>query len=550
MNRNSGSSLDVEGFLERIRNESNPALQSLIQGLESFKHIEEADDKTSVKVLSDLITVLEEYEKRKKYGGHLEGWFEESTPFGIDKLPKHRAFFDAGEKYRIRAFIAGNRVGKTVASTYEAACHATGLYPDWWKGKRFNRPVKVWACGISWGQVKETILSKLYGTTGNPGTGLISPELILKTTAASGIPGALESIVVKHTSGGSSVISFKTYEQGIRAFQGAEVDVVLMDEEPPYDIYDECDVRLMTTGGIMMMTFTPQMGLTPTIVSLYRSADLLMGSEPLPEQVMLLAAREAAGDNDEMSSGYREYEEKTVAVVQVSMYDVPWLSEEMIEDRKRKSPPHLVNSRIYGKVTVGEGTIYPVDLDNLIVTPFQIPPYWKRSFGMDVGWNVTACVWGALDPDTDVLYIYSEYKGEQKEPIIHSHAIKQRGDWITGSIDYQANSPSAETGRRLMDIYRSHGLRLVGADKAVDAGILAVLERMTTGRLKIFSNCFNLLSEIPVYRRDKNGKVVKEHDHFVDSLRYLVMGLRHARVFSHNPHRDNSSGENYREYSF
>lgn len=299
-----------------------------------------------------------------------------------------------------------------------------------------------------------------------------------------------------------------------------------------------------------MMTFTPQMGLTPTIVSLYRSADLLMGSEPLPEQVMLLAAREAAGDNDEMGSGYREYEEKTVAVVQVSMYDVPWLSEEMIEDRKRKSPPHLVNSRIYGKVTVGEGTIYPVDLDNLIVTPFQIPPYWKRSFGMDVGWNVTACVWGALDPDTDVLYIYSEYKGEQKEPIIHSHAIKQRGDWITGSIDYQANSPSAETGRRLMDIYRSHGLRLVGADKAVDAGILAVLERMTTGRLKIFSNCFNLLSEIPVYRRDKNGKVVKEHDHFVDSLRYLVMGLRHARVFSHNPHRDNSSGENYREYSF
>lgn len=537
---------EVDILLERIKMEGNPALQSIIQGLDSFKSLEDADDKTSVKVLSDLITVLEEYERRKAYGGHLEGWFEEGTPYGIDKLPKHRAFFDAGATHRIRAFIAGNRVGKTMASTFEVACHATGIYPSWWKGKRFNRPVKVWACGISWGQVKETLLSKLYGTTGNPGTGLIAPEYIIKTTAASGIPGALESIIVKHANGGNSVISFKTYEQGIRAFQGAEVDVVVMDEEPPYDVYDECDVRLMTTGGIMMMTFTPQMGLTPTIVSLYRNADLLMGAEPLPEQVMLLAAREAAGEDVKARNAY---EEKTVSIVQVSMYDVPWLSEDIIEDRKRKSPPHLVNSRIYGKVTVGEGTIYPMDLDSLIVPPFQIPPYWKRVFGMDVGWNVTACVWGAIDPDTDILYIYSEYKGEQKEPLIHSHAIKQRGDWIVGNIDYQANSPSAETGRRLMDIYRSHGLKLVGADKAVDAGIIAVLERMTTGRLKIFSTCYNILSEIPIYRRDSKGKVVKEHDHFVDSLRYMVMGLQHARVFTHN-RGGASSGDNYREYTF
>lgn len=501
---------EFDGFLKQLSTD-NPALQALIQDTDAFKRLMNTDDKSSIKALNDLLHVLTEYENKKKFGGHLSGWFEPGTPFGIDKLPKHKAFFDAGSNYRIRAFIASNRSGKSQAATFEAAAHATGLYPSFWAGKRFNRPVKIWACGISWGQVKEVLQTKLYGLQGNPGTGMIAPELIVSKSTASGIPGALESLTVKHASGGNSIIAFKTYEQGIKAFQGAEVDFIIMDEEPPYDIFDECDVRLMTTGGLMALTFTPQNGLTPTIVNLYQNADLLEGAEPLPAQVMLLAARQKNDSERVLKEG--AYTKKTIGIVQVSMYDVPWLTTEQIEDRKAKSPAHLRDSRIYGRVTVGEGTIYPVALDKITCAPFQIPKHWKRTFGMDVGWEVTACVWGALDPDDDTLYIYSEYVGEEKQPVIHASAIKARGDWIIGNIDYQAEARNAETGKRLIDIYRQNGLRLVHADKAVDAGLMAVLERMTTGRLKIFNTCSNLLSEIPIYRRDKMGKIVKELDH-------------------------------------
>jgi phage terminase large subunit-like protein len=531
-------------FLKKL-SDDNPALKAIIKDTDAFKRLMEGDDKSSMKALNDLLILLNTYEEKKKFGGHLQGWFEEGTPYGIDKLPKHRAFFDAGTQYRIRAFIASNRSGKSQAAAFEAASHATGLYVPWWAGKRFNRPVKIWACGISWGQVKEVLQSKLYGVQGNPGTGMIASNLIVNKATASGIPGALESMTVRHVNGGNSIISFKTYEQGIKAFQGAEVDFIIMDEEPPYDIFDECDTRLMTTGGVMILTFTPQNGLTPTIVNLYQNADLLAGAEPLPDQVMLLAKKKEHGDEAQASRD--AYQKKTIGIVQVSMYDAPWLTREQIEDRKQKSPPHLRDARIYGRVSVGEGTIYPVALDKITCAPFQIPKHWKRTFGMDVGWQVTAAVWGALNPDDDVLYIYSEYVGQEKEPVIHASAMKQRGDWIIGNIDYQAQTRNAQTGQRLIDIYRSHGLRLVNADKAVDAGIVSVLERMTTGRLKIFNNCHGLLSEIPIYRRDSNGKIIKELDHSLDALRYLVMGLQNAKLPPTNTNKHQSA---YKEYTF
>lgn len=537
-------SSQFDEFLKKLGTD-NPALQAIIQDNDAFKRLLNTEDKSSVKALNDLLILLTEYENKKKFGGHLQGWFEEGTPYGIDKLPKHRAFFDAGKDYRIRAFIASNRSGKSQAAAFEAACHATGLYPSWWAGKRFNRPVKIWACGISWGQVKEVLQSKLYGVQGNPGTGMIASNLIVNKATASGIPGALESMTVRHVNGGNSIISFKTYEQGIKAFQGAEVDFIIMDEEPPYDIFDECDTRLMTTGGVMILTFTPQNGLTPTIVNLYQNADLLAGAEPLPDQVMLLAKKREHGDEAQASRD--AYQKKTIGIVQVSMYDAPWLTKEQIEDRKQKSPPHLRDARIYGRVTVGEGTIYPVALDKITVKDFQIPKHWKRTYGMDVGWQRTAVIWTALNPDDDVLYVYSEYFGEEKEPVIHASSIKLRGDWIIGNIDYQAQTRNAQTGQRLIDIYRQHGLKLVNADKAVEPGILSVLERMTTGRLKIFQSCAGLLSEIPVYRRDKDGKIVKEFDDRLDALRYAIMGLHNAKTPSAHTARPTST---YKEYSF
>lgn len=541
-------------FVSGIEADANPALKATLGADDAYqtlvKKLANSDD-ISIKELSDILALIDKYEEIKKYGGHMVGWFEPGTPYGIDKLPKHKAFFDAGLKYKVRATIAANRVGKSQMTTFEATCHATGIYPDWWKGIKYRRPVKIWACGISWGQVKEALLKKFYGPSGNPGTGLLPRDSIVATAAATGITGALESITVKHISGGNSVISFKTYEQGIRAFQGAEVDFILLDEEPPFDIYNECYVRMATIPDArLVFSFTPQMGLTQILTNLYKQADLLLDTEQLPEQALLIA--DAANSGDEALAREQAYsQEKFVAIVQISMYDVPWLDKEEIERIKATCPPHLVDCRIYGRVAVGEGTIYPISLDKITCEPFQIPAHYKKVYGMDVGWLCTAAVFVALDPDSDVAYVYSEHIGEQREPLYHAHSIKQRGDWIVGCMDYQANTRSAKDGERLATEYRKHGLRIVNAEKAVESGIYSVWERMVTGRLKIFTSCRRLLSEIPIYRRDDKGKIVKEHDHATDACRYAIMGLQYAKQPPIPTSFNSTSGHNnQRKYTY
>jgi len=49
---------------------------------------------------------------------------------------------------------------------------------------------------------------------------------------------------------------------------------------------------------------------------------------------------------------------------------------------------------------------------------------------------------------------------------------------------------------------------------------------MHAGKLKVFNSLSNFYSEFRAYRRDKDGKVVKERDHLMDGMRYLVMSGR------------------------
>jgi Terminase large subunit, T4likevirus-type, N-terminal len=88
--------------------------------------------------------------------------------------PKQREFHEAGAKYRERLLLAANQVGKTFAGAMEVAIHATGRYPEWWTGYRFDHPVRVWVCGESSEVVRETIQRLLLGEPGYHGTGTIA----------------------------------------------------------------------------------------------------------------------------------------------------------------------------------------------------------------------------------------------------------------------------------------------------------------------------------------------------------------------------------------
>lgn len=211
--------------------------------------------------------------------------------------------------------------------------------------------------------------------------------------------------------------------------------------------------------------------------------------------------------------------------------DAPHLTPEAQEELLQEIPPHLRAARTKGIPSLGAGAIYPLDEDEILCEPFEVPEFWPRAYGLDVGWKRTAAIWGSWDRESNTVYLYSEYYRGQAEPSIHADAIRARGMWIPGAIDPAARGRGQVDGRNLLQCYTDLGLNLTKADNAVEAGIYACWQRLSAGRMKVFRTCGNWVSEYRRYRRDEDGKIVKEDDHLMDAMRYLVMtGLDIAKV--------------------
>jgi hypothetical protein len=64
---------------------------------------------------------------------------------------------------------------------------------------------------------------------------------------------------------------------------------------------------------------------------------------------------------------------------------------------------------------------------------------------------------------------------------------------------------------------------------SVEAGIMELLERMLSGRFKVFEHLGDFFEELRMYHRE-NGKVVKVDDDLLDAVRTGMMMLRHAKT--------------------
>lgn len=215
--------------------------------------------------------------------------------------------------------------------------------------------------------------------------------------------------------------------------------------------------------------------------------------------------------------------------VQATWDHVPHLSQEQKDRLWASIPPYQRDARAKGIPALGAGAIYPVPESDVTCDPFEIPKHWPRVYALDVGWNRTAALWGAWDRDNDIVYLTSEYYRGQAEPSIHATAIKARGDWIPGVIDPASRGRSQRDGEQLLNDYMQLGLNLETAVNTREAGIYAVWERLSTGRLKAFKSLQSWLAEYRIYRRDEKGRIVKVNDHLMDDMRYLIMsGLDRA----------------------
>lgn len=202
--------------------------------------------------------------KRRREQAKLLHLYPNDGALRRELYPKHLQFFAAGRDYQERCMMAANRIGKTWGvGGYETALHLTGLYPDWWQGFRFSGPIEVWAAGDTSETTRDIVQAALMGPLGALGTGLIPAHVIIgEPTKRMGVAGAMDTGRVRHAQGFDNLIGFKSYDQGRKKFQGTAKHVIWLDEEPPSDVYDECLMRLMTTNGLMLCTFTPLEGLT------------------------------------------------------------------------------------------------------------------------------------------------------------------------------------------------------------------------------------------------------------------------------------------------
>lgn len=223
------------------------------------------------------------------------------------------------------------------------------------------------------------------------------------------------------------------------------------------------------------------------------------------------------------------------AVVTIGMDDAPWLPKEVVDEILASTPPHLRDTVKNGTPSLGSGAIYPIPLDDIVLKQSDVsklrplPAHWKYLYGMDVGWNKTAVVFLAKDPDTDIIYVTDEYYQGKLEPEIHAARIKFKGgDWMAGAIDPASRGRSQQDGEQLLRIYRTLGLKVRLANNEVESGIYNVWSRLAKGTLKFFPNTVNLQNEYLLYRRDDNGKVIKEHDHALDALRYAINTFQYA----------------------
>lgn len=424
----------------------------------------------------------------------------------IDYQPyaKQRQFHNAGKEHRERLLMAGNQLGKTLSAGAETAMHATGRYPDWWQGRVFAKPIHGWVSGVTGESTRDNPQRILYGPLGSPGTGMIPKDAIKDHAPRRGLADALDTLVVKWGGGGDvqagdSILGFKSYDQGREKWQGPTLQVVWFDEEPPEDIYTEGMTRTNVGLNPVYLTFTPLLGMSNVVKR------FLLDKPP------------------------------GTHVTQMTIEDVEHYTPEQRAAIIASYPEHEREARTKGIPQLGSGRVFPIAESAVTCQAFPIPDHWVRMGGLDFGWDhPSAGVQLAWDRDSDVLYVTHAHRAREQTPALFAAAVRPWGDypwaWPHDGLQHDKGS-----GDQLASLYRNQGLKMLheratfeDGSSGVEAGIAEMLERMQTGRLKVFAHLLPWFEEFNLYHR-KDGLIVKENDDLLCATRYAVMMKRFAK---------------------
>lgn len=464
---------------------------------------------SKVEEAAQLLAELEKYKRFNKLKYY--------QPYDYQKSFHNVKGFKTDKPARQKALMAANQVGKTTCGSYEVAYHATGLYPSWWEGKRFDKANEWIVASTTNETTRDRCQKDIFGEPSDEkqlGTGTIPKDLIGDKIRKPGVPNAYDTVLVKHVSGGWSKISFRAYEQGPKKFMGSRLTGgYWADEEPPSDVNSQLIRGLFATDGIGILTFTPEEGITEVVSQFL----------------------------DNLTEGQ--------ALIRAAWDDCPHMTPERREMALAGIPAHEREMRSKGEPMVGSGRIFYLPEDVYTIEPFELPPHFARINGLDFGYDHPfACAHTAIDRETDTIYVYDGYRESRALPAIHAQAIKKHGDWIPNAWPHDGMKADPQSGKVIADIYREHGVNMwpvpftnpppPGVEEGkggngVEAGIFHMLELMEANRFKVFKTVKYWFEEIGRYhRKNVNGKSIINPigDDFISAVRYAVLFRRFAQT--------------------
>lgn len=384
--------------------------------------------------------------------------------------------------------------------------HATGRYPNFWKGRVFGKPTNGWVSGVTGESTRDNPQKWLYGSLGAPGTGMVPKDAIIDKTIRRGLADALDTLVVQHGGGGDiqsgeSYIGFKSYDQGREKWQGPTRQYVWFDEEPPADIYTEGLTRTNVDLGPVFLTFTPLKGMS--------------------EVVKRFLISKVSGTH----------------ITQMTIEDALHYSPDQRKAIIAGYPEHEREARANGAPTMGSGRVFPIPEAFIKIDPFPIPEHWTQIGGLDFGWDhPSAAVRMAWDRDSDILYVIATHRAREQTPAMFVPAIKPWGNWLKWAWPHDGLQHDKGSGIELARQYKDQGLNILpekasfdDGSNGLEAGIIEMFDRMQTGRLRVFSHLNDWFEEFRLYHR-KEGLIVKKNDDLISATRYAMMMRRFATV--------------------
>lgn len=409
---------------------------------------------------------------------------------------KQLAFHKCPKKNRW--VFGGNRSGKTECGAVEAVYLARGIHP--YRENKDN--VFGWVVSLSQQVQRDVAQQKILH--------YLNPSWIEDVTMLSGKKdslkyGVIDQIRIKNIFGGTSVIGFKSCDQGREKFQGSSLDFVWFDEEPPRDVYEECRMRVLDRKGDLFGTMTPLKGLTFIYEEIYLNKN----------------------NNPQVWYEFMEWA------------DNPYLSPEEVTALNDSLSQDVLESRRYGRFKASAGLVYPEFDENVhVIEPFSVPPEWQDEISIDPGLNnPLSAHWYAVDYD-GTIYVVAEHFQAGKDVAYHAEKIKQISQslgWkkdVKGRykalIDSAANQRTLASSKSVTELFYDNGIIAnPNVNKDMFAGIQRVKQYLKVKdgkpRIYIFKNCVNLIRELKSYWWQEGDNPKKVDDHSLDELRYYIM---------------------------